>query len=112
MRSTHWFDSLRPLLPRRPWLHRQLPDLHFAKAEEQLVVVREESAYRLELEAGRVRSTGVLVLSRTADYESFGAAQEHDVALLWNHERRVGKRAAGMAAILTQRVELAVLQRV
>ena len=87
-------------------------NLHLSKAEEQLVVVREESAYRLELEARRVRSTSVLVLSRAADHESFGAAQEHDVALFWNHERRVGKCAAGMAAILTQRVEMAVPQRV
>jgi hypothetical protein len=95
---------------RQSRIHQTLLDLHRSKAKEQLVVVREESAYGLELEARRVRSTGVPVLSRSADNKAFGAAQEHDVAVLWNHERRVGKCAAGMAAILTQRVELTVPQ--
>ena len=61
-------------------------DLHLSKAEVQLVVVREDSAYGLQLQARRVGSPGGTVLSGSADHEPFGSAEEDDVPMLWDHE--------------------------
>src|SRR6185503_11148884 len=87
-----------------------LLDIHFPKAEQQLVVVRKEAAYRLHLEARGVRPAGVPVLSSSANHQTFSSAQEHNVSVLWNYERWVGECAPGMAPILTQREELTRVQ--
>jgi hypothetical protein len=63
-----------------------LLDVHLSKAEIQLVVVREQSADRLQLQARRVASLGGAVFSGTADDEPFGSAKKYDIAMLWNHE--------------------------
>jgi hypothetical protein len=63
-----------------------LLDVDFSKAEEQLVVVREESAYRLHLQARRVRSARGAVFPGSADNGTFSAAKEHQLTLLGNHK--------------------------
>src|SRR5687768_839325 len=56
-------------------------NIHLTKAEEQLVVAGEESSDGLDLQARRVRPARVAVLSCSADDETFGSTEEHDVAV-------------------------------
>ena len=75
--------------PPRHHPHRvtlRLLDFDFPKAKEQLIVVREESAYRFHLQACRVRSDGTAVFASSADNQTFRSAKEHEIAVLGNDQ--------------------------
>jgi hypothetical protein len=64
----------------------RLLDFDFPKAKEQLIVVREESAYGFHLQACRVRSDGTAVFASSADNQTFRSAKEHEIAVLGNDQ--------------------------